>query len=515
MFESKQLKMGLKNNNKSNSKEELNFYNTLTRKKELFIPINPPYVGIYLCGPTVYSDSHLGHARSAIVFDILVRYLIHIGYKVKYVRNITDVGHLERDSDEGEDKIAKKAKLENLDVMEIANKYTNSYHKDLEKLNVLNPNIEPRATGHIIEQIEFIKSIITKGFAYEINGSVYFDVKKYSEKYDYGKLSGRVIDELISNTRNLSGQTDKKFSLDFALWKKANPEHIMRWNSPWGEGFPGWHLECSAMSAKYLGNHFDIHGGGMELSFPHHECEIAQSIASTGEEPAKYWIHHNMIMIDGQKMSKSLNNFISLNDLFNGTHQLLDKPYSPMVLRFFILQAHYRSTLSFSIDAIKSAEKAYLKIINSLVGLRKIKIPDNIKSDFIDEKLLDELESLYSNCYKFMNDDLNTARVIATLFDISKYINSFISGAKSISILGNKGIDRLKEVFETFIVDILGLIEEENISEDSLLDLILDIYKDAKEKKQYDIVDKIRLILKKEKIAIEDKKNNEIGWRYE
>ncbi|MCP3660844.1 MAG: cysteine--tRNA ligase [Bacteroidetes bacterium] len=496
------------------NKDNFQIYNTLSRKKEIFIPINPPYVGMYLCGPTVYSDSHLGHARSAITFDILVRYLNHLNYKVKYIRNITDVGHLERDADEGEDKMAKKARIEKLDVMEVASKYTNSYHKDLQKLNTLKPNIEPIATGHIIEQIELIKTIIKNNLAYEVNGSVYFDVKNYSNKHNYGILSGRKIEELLSNTRNLSGQSDKRYPLDFALWKKASPEHIMRWPSPWGEGFPGWHLECSAMSFKYLGNHFDIHGGGMELSFPHHECEIAQSLAANDVQPAKYWMHHNMVTIDGKKMSKSLNNFITLDQLFNGSHPLLDKPYSPMVLRYFILQAHYRSTISFSVEALKSAEKGYIKLLNTFLGLNKL-ILEQTTNTKIDTELLKKLDSLYEKCYDYMNDDLNTARIIATLFDVSKVINLFINGQQSISILGKDGFEKLKNTFAIFFFEILGLIEQESISKNDLLNIILSIYKDAKLNKKYDIVDQIRADLKNNKIIIEDRKTGEVDWKYE
>jgi cysteinyl-tRNA synthetase len=340
---------------------QLKLYNTLSRTKEQFQPIKPPFVGMYVCGPTVYGDAHLGHARPAVVFDVLHRYLLHLHYKVRYVRNVTDVGHLEQDADEGEDKIAKKARLEKLEPMEIAQYFTNAYRRDISILNVLAPSIEPQASGHIPEQIAMVEEILRKGLAYEVGGSVYFDVEKYAKTEHYGKLSGRVIEDLLSGTRDLDGQGEKRSPLDFALWKKAAPEHIMRWESPWSEGFPGWHLECSAMSAKYLGEHFDIHGGGMDLLFPHHECEIAQSKTCHGHEPAKYWVHNNMITINGQKMGKSLGNFITLQELFSGSHAILERPYSPMTLRFFILQAHYRSTLDFSNEALLAASKGYKK----------------------------------------------------------------------------------------------------------------------------------------------------------
>ena len=338
-------------------------YNTLTRKKEEFKPLNPPYVGMYVCGPTVYGDAHLGHARPAITFDVLFRYLRHLGYKVRYVRNITDVGHLENDADEGEDKVAKKARLESLEPMEVVQYYLNRYHKAMEALNVLPPSIEPHASGHIIEQIEYIKKIIEAGYAYVSNGSVYFDVVKYNKDHHYGKLSGRNIDDLLNTTRELDGQSEKHNSFDFALWKKASPEHIMRWPSPWSDGFPGWHLECSTMSTKYLGEEFDIHGGGMDLLFPHHECEIAQSVAAQGHETVHYWMHNNMITINGQKMGKSLGNFITLDEFFSGNHKLLQQPYSPMTIRFFILQAHYRSTVDFSNEALQASEKALQRML--------------------------------------------------------------------------------------------------------------------------------------------------------
>ena len=386
-------------------------YNTLTRKKEEFKPLNPPYVGMYVCGPTVYGDAHLGHARPAITFDVLFRYLRHLGYKVRYVRNITDVGHLENDADEGEDKVAKKARLESLEPMEVVQYYLNRYHKAMEALNVLPPSIEPHASGHIIEQIEYIKKIIEAGYAYVSNGSVYFDVVKYNKDHHYGKLSGRNIDALLNTTRELDGQSEKHNSFDFALWKKASPEHIMRWPSPWSDGFPGWHLECSTMSTNYLGEEFDIHGGGMDLLFPHHECEIAQSVAAQGHETVHYWMHNNMITINGQKMGKSLGNFITLDEFFSGNHKLLQQPYSPMTIRFFILQAHYRSTVDFSNEALQASEKALQRMLEGWDNLSKIE-PAEVST--VDVKTIRE------RCYEAMNDDLSTPIVISHLFEAVK-----------------------------------------------------------------------------------------------
>jgi len=383
--------------------KELKLYNTLSRKKELFEPLSPPHVGMYVCGPTVYGDAHLGHARPAITFDTVNRYLTFLGYKVRYVRNITDVGHLEADADDGEDKISKKAKLEQLEPMEIAQFYTESYHRDMDMLNTLKPNIEPRATGHIPEQIKLVEDIINKGYGYEVNGSVYFDVLKYNEQKNYGKLSGRVVEELLSGSRDLDGQEEKKNSIDFALWKKASPEHLMKWSSPWGMGFPGWHLECTAMSEKYLGKQFDIHGGGMDLMFPHHECEIAQGNACNHVDPAKYWMHNNMITINGQKMGKSLGNFITLQQLFKGEHDLLDQAYSPMTIRYFILTAHYRSTLDFSNEALKAAQKGYKKIIN---GLRIAKSLEFVAEEnaAVDQDQVQQVEQNIQNAFKAMED---------------------------------------------------------------------------------------------------------------
>jgi cysteinyl-tRNA synthetase len=491
--------------------EDILIFNTLTRKKEKFEAINPPYVGIYVCGPTVYGDAHLGHARPAITFDLLNRYLTHLGYKVRYVRNITDVGHLENDADQGEDKIAKKARLEQLEPMEVVQYYTNRYHEDVEKLNTIPPNIEPRASGHIFEQIKMIEDIIGNGFAYEVNGSVYFDVIKYNESGNYGKLSGRVVEDLLANTRDLEGQDEKRNPLDFALWKKAAPEHIMRWPSPWGEGFPGWHIECSAMSTKYLGETFDIHGGGMDLLFPHHECEIAQSQASNHKDPAKYWLHNNMITINGQKMGKSLGNFITLKQFFNGGHPALNKAYSPMTIRFFILQAHYRSTLDFSNEALEAARKAYKKIIN---GLRTVKSLKYTEAGSPDEKANSEIKAFSEACFKGMNDDFNSAIAIANLFNLLKYINSLKNEVINISALSKETFDLMKSTYISFVEDILGLVEENNTDFDHIIEVLLTLYKKAKDEKDYLTVDMIRAEVKKEGIVINDSKKG-VSWTYE
>lgn len=481
---------------------ELSLYNSLTRKKEKFIPLVEGYVGIYQCGPTVYGPPHLGHSRPAIVFDVLFRYLTHIGYRVRYVRNITDVGHLENDADEGEDKIAKKARIEKLEPMEIAQLYTNSYHDAIAKLNTLPPSIEPHATGHIIEQIAMIEKIIDHGFAYVSNGSVYFDVLKYNKSHHYGKLSGRVLEELISGAgnerRELEGQEEKKNSVDFALWKKASPEHIMHWPSPWSEGFPGWHIECSAMSSKYLGDTFDIHVGGMDLLFPHHECEIAQSVSANGKDPVRYWVHNNMITINGQKMGKSLGNFINLDELFSGKHSLLEQAYSPMTIRFFILQAHYRSTLDFSNEGLKAAEKGLKKLQNAAVQLHKLKASDSSTSD---------IQALRNSCYESLSDDLNTAICIAHLFEGVRIINSVHAGTETIS---EKDLDDLKVFFNEFIEGLLGLIPESantNDESDKLISLIIKLRNEAKQNKDFTTSDKLRDELAAVGIMIKDGKD--------
>ncbi len=480
---------------------KLSIYNTLTRKKEQFIPLHSPNVGMYVCGPTVYGDAHLGHARPAITFDLLFRYLKHLGYKVRYVRNITDVGHLENDADSGEDKIAKKARLEELEPMEVVQYYLNRYHQNMEALNVLPPSIEPHASGHIIEQIEFVKKILDAGYAYESEGSVYFDVEKYNKDYNYGKLSGRNIDDLLETTRELDGQTEKRRSFDFALWKKASAEHIMRWGSPWSDGFPGWHMECSAMATKYLGEEFDIHGGGMDLVFPHHECEIAQSTAALGKETVKYWMHNNMITINGQKMGKSLGNFITLEEFFTGSHELLQQAFSPMTVRFFILQAQYRSTVDFSNDALAAAEKGLQRLMEAYTRLQKLEAS---KESTVDTKGLKE------RCEEAMLDDLNSPIVIAHLFDAAKAINTVYDGKGTISA---DDLAELKDTFKVFIEDILGLkadMQAEGGSSDAMksaIDLLLQIRQDAKANKDWATSDKIRNELQALGFEIKDGKD--------
>jgi len=497
----------------------LNIYNTLKRSKEVFEPLNPPHVGLYVCGPTVYGESHLGHARPYVTFDILSRYLSYLGYKVRYVRNITDVGHLENDADEGEDKIAKKARLEQLEPMEVVELYTGSFHESMRMLNNLPPGIEPRASGHIPEQIEMIEKIIENGFAYEANGSVYFDVINYSKSHDYGKLSGRVIEDMIAGAgnerRELKEQDEKRNPADFALWKKADSRHIMRWKSPWGEGFPGWHIECSAMSSKYLGETFDIHGGGMDLLFPHHESEIAQSKGSCGKAPVKYWMHNNMITINGRKMGKSLGNFITLKEFFTGSSPLLDQAYSPMTIRFFILQAHYRSTLDFSNEALKAAEKAYKKIINGLRSLNEISGAN--QSDTPDLSLTKRIDEACDQLFEGINDDLNTAVSMAALFDLLKIINSVKGGQISIESVGDVAWQKLVMNYRLFVTDIFGLREEKGKTGDLLntfMNIILEDYQDAKTRKDYATVDRIRAQVKKEGVVIKDAKTG-ISWDYE
>ena len=451
---------------------------------------------MYVCGPTVYGDPHLGHARPAITFDVVFRYLKHSGYKVRYVRNITDAGHLENDADEGEDKIAKKARLEQLEPMEIVQFYTISYHKAMDALNCLPPSIEPRATGHIIEQIEMVQKILKNGFAYEVNSSVYLDVKKYNASYPYGTLSGRNIEDTLEGTRALDGQSEKKSSVDFAIWKKANPEHIMRWDSPWGEGFPGWHMECSAMSEKYLGKNFDIHGGGMDLVFPHHEAEIAQSNACNNCNPVNYWMHNNMITIDGKKMGKSLGNFINLEEFFNGNHAKLDRAYSPMTIRFFILQAQYRSTIDFGNEALQAAEKGFTKLMNAMDTLENLKHSDRSTYD------INELEK---NCYDAMDDDFNTPILIAHLFDGVRIINSVKDGKESLTA---SDLSKMQKLFSDFVTDILGLISAKesggNDLTDEVMELVLKLRGNAKKNKDFSTADLIRDELEKAGIQIKD-----------
>lgn len=483
----------------------LSLYNSLKRTKQPFKPIHEGSVGMYVCGPTVYGDAHLGHARPAITFDILYRYLQHIGYKVRYVRNITDVGHLEHDADEGEDKIAKKARLEQLEPMEVVQYYLNRYHKDMEALNVLPPSIEPHASGHIIEQIEYVKKILDAGYAYESEGSVYFDVEKYNADHRYGILSGRNIDELQNTTRALDGQSEKRNPMDFALWKKAAPEHIMHWPSPWSEGFPGWHLECSTMGEKYLGERFDIHGGGLDLMFPHHECEIAQSVAAQGHDAVNYWVHNNMITIAGKKMGKSYNNFITLEQFFNGEHPLLSQPFAPMVIRFFILQAHYRSTVDFSDDALKAAEKALQKMTDIYRRLQNL-LPA--------EKSTVEVPDFLTLCYEAMDDDLNTPMVIAHLFEAGKIVNSATDGNVK---LNAEDLAKLRHLFDVMLVDLLGIrVGTEESGADlkpfeGAVDLLMEIRKNAKEQKDWATSDLIRNKLAELGFDVKDTKNG-VEW---
>jgi len=487
--------------------------NTLTRKKELFEPINPPYVGLYVCGPTVYSDVHLGNVRTFLSFDIIYRYLLHLGYKVRYVRNITDVGHLENDMDEGEDKIAKKAKLENLEPMEIVHRYTQGFHKVMDLFNIKTPNIEPTATGHIQEQIQLIVELMGKGLAYEVNGSVYFDVNQYRESHDYGILSGRVLEELVSGSRELDGQEEKKNIEDFALWKSASPEHIMKWSSPWGTGFPGWHLECSVMSTKYLGKTFDIHGGGMDLKFPHHECEIAQSVGAYEQPPSKYWLHTNMLTVNGQKMSKSLGNSFLPEELITGNHEWLEQPYSPMTVRFFMLQSHYSSTLDFSNEALKAALKGYKKIANGIKLARSIDYIEEPDTS-TNESQIKQINQICDNCYRAMNDDFNTAVTISHLFNLLKKINSLQTGQLRFAEIGKETFSKVIDTFLTFTIDILGLKEEKIEDQESLLNILMHLYREAKESKDYAKVDEIRGQLKKLGIVLKDMKN-QIDWAYE
>lgn len=482
------------------NKEKLSVYNTLSRNKEEFQPLNDPFVGMYVCGPTVYGEAHLGHARSALTFDTIYRFLKFLGYKVRYVRNITDVGHLENDSDSGEDKIEKKARLEQLEPMEIAQFYTKKYLDAMDSMNVLRPNIQPHATGHIIEQIEIVQTLLDKGYAYESNGSVYFDVIKYNnDTHKYGILSNRVIDEMIANTRELDGQSEKRNPADFALWKKASPEHIMRWPSPWSDGFPGWHLECTAMSRKYLGKQFDIHGGGLDLLFPHHESEIAQSVCAFDCEPAKYWLHNNMITIGGQKMGKSLGNFITLSEFFSGNHQKLDKAYSPMTIRFFILQAHYRSTLDFSNEALAAAEKGMKKMFEAQKKIDVLPVADKTSVDF---------DGVFKKCVEAMCDDFNTPVAIANMFEVCRLINLVADKKEAISQADK---DALKENFAIVFNDILGMKGEQtdnslNVIE-SLMEVILSLRSEARANKDWAKSDLIRDELSKAGITIKDGKD--------
>ncbi|MGK7396022.1 MAG: cysteine--tRNA ligase [Candidatus Cyclobacteriaceae bacterium M3_2C_046] len=492
--------------------KELKVYNTLSREKEIFEPINPPFVGMYVCGPTVYSDVHLGNVRTFFSFDVIYRYLLHQGYTVRYVRNITDVGHLTDDADDGEDKIGRKARLENIEPMQIVQRYTNDFHKVMDQFNILSPDIEPTATGHILEQINMIQDLIIKDLAYEVNGSVYFDVSKYNQKYKYGELSGRVLEELMAGSRELEGQDEKRHPVDFALWKKAVKGHIMRWNAPWSEGFPGWHLECSVMSSKYLGDSFDIHGGGMDLKFPHHECEIAQSKGAHDKQPVKYWIHTNMLTVNGQKMSKSLGNSFLPHQLFTGDHPLLVQSYSPMTVRFFMLQSHYSSTLDISNEALQAAAKGYKKLINGLRIVKDLQYVDD--GGELNEKVITQIDQIINNCYRAMNDDFNTAQAIGQLFNLLKKINTLHTGNIKFSAIGIEVFKKLKNTYQVFIEDILGLREEKPTDAYAIIHILLDLYKEAKLNKDYEKVDEIRARLKGQGIVLKDMKSG-IDWAYE
>jgi cysteinyl-tRNA synthetase len=482
--------------------QSLKIYNTLSREKEVFAPINAPHVGMYVCGPTLYSHAHLGNCRTFMSFDVVFRYLTHLGYKVRYVRNITDVGHLENDGDEGEDKIAKRARLEQLEPMEIVQKYTVDFHHVLQQFNLLPPSIEPTASGHIIEQIEMTKQIIDNGYAYVVDGTVYFDVEKFAKEYPYTQLSGRKLEDLLENTRDLDGQDEKRGRLDFALWKKAKPEHIMRWPSPWGEGFPGWHIECSAMSTKYLGEEFDLHGGGLDLAPTHHTNEIAQHAACHHKSPARVWMHTNMLTVNGQKMSKSLNNSFLPEELFAGTHPLLEKGYSPMSVRFFMLQAHYRSTLDFSNVALQAAEKGYQRLMNAL------KLVASLKTSGTSSV---KVQALVDDVYNALNDDFNTPIALAALFEGVRIINSINDGKDTITE-ADKTL--LQKLFNEIVVDVLGLKEEEAGNSDKLdglMNLILEWRKDVRTKKDFAASDKIRDELLKIGIQVKDGKDG-VTW---
>ena len=505
---------------------QLKVHNSYTRQKEVFTPITPGHVGMYVCGPTVSGESHLGHARPFITFDFIYRYLLHLGYKVRYVRNITDAGHFEEEGREAEDKIAEKAKVEKLEPMELVQKYTNLFHWAMHEFNNLDPNIEPTATGHIVEQIGMIETIIREGYAYEVNGSVYFDVKKYAAHYPYGKLSGRVLDDLLETTRDLDGQDEKRNRQDFALWKAAPPEHIMRWQSPWSDGFPGWHIECSAMSSKYLGEQFDIHGGGMDLQFPHHESEIAQSTICNKHIPARYWLHNNMITLNGRKMGKSYGNQIKLTELFTGTHPVLTQAYSPMTIRFFILQTHYRSTLDFSNDALQGAEKGLKRLWEAYELLKKLttgeigveKVTGNgSPATAADPVLDDHVRKLLFELDEFMNDDFNTAKVLANIFELVPVINSLKGGQINRDAISPDTLLLMKRYFTDYLENILGL-KGESAGDDhkltGVMELLIDIRKDARSRKDYATSDKIRKQLLELGIVLKDEKDGGVSFTF-
>ena len=491
--------------------QKLFIYNTLSRQKEEFVPLHAPNVGMYVCGPTVYGDPHLGHARPSITFDLLFRYLKHLNYKVRYVRNITDVGHLENDADEGDDKIEKKARLEALEPMEVAQHYINRYHEAMQALNVLPPSIEPQATGHIMEQEQLVKEIMDNGFAYESNGSIYFDTEKYNEKYHYGKLSRRNLDDVINASRELGGVQDKRNQTDFALWKKASHTHIMKWKSPWSEGFPGWHCECTAMGRKYLGENFDIHGGGMDLMFPHHECEIAQAVASQGHDMVRYWMHNNMITINGKKMGKSLGNFITLEEFFNGTHKALTQAYSPMTIRFFILSAHYRGTVDFSNEALQAAEKGLTRLLTGIKDLSRIKAEKTS-----DETTSNFVKTFRSRCYEAMNDDLQTPVVISILFESCRVINTILDKKATIS---EADLLELTQTMMLFTFDLLGLKDDSTDNNKGreeafgkVVDMVLELRAKAKADKDWATSDKIRDMLAEAGFEVKDTKDG-VVWR--
>lgn len=485
---------------------ELHIYNSLSRRKEKFEPLHPPFVGLYVCGPTVYNDVHLGNVRTFTSFDMIYRYLVHSGFKVRYVRNITDAGHLTNERGEGVNRMESQARLESLEPMEVVQKYTVGFHDVCQLFNLLPPTIEPTATGHIIEQIEMAQELIEKGFAYEVNGSVYFDVRRYNEQYKYGELSGRNIDELMEGYRDLDGQEEKRNSIDFALWKKASPAHIMQWSSPWGKGFPGWHLECSVMSTKYLGKQFDIHGGGMDLKFPHHECEIAQNTGATGAEPVRYWMHGNMLNFNGQKMSKSLGNSILPIELVTGNHPLLDKAYSPMTVRFLFMQSHYSSELDINIKGLQDAEKGLRKLLNAAKYLAELKHEEGAIGD-ADK----EIDALCEACKEHMDDDFNTAKLIATLYELATHINIFYNDGKKASAISKTTYDLLLTTYNSFLFDVLGLKEEgaggDNEVLDKVMQLVIDIRKQSRTNKDWATSDKIRDALKDAGIVIKDSKD--------
>lgn len=492
----------------------LKVYNSYSRQKEVFESITPGHVGMYVCGPTVSGESHLGHARPYITFDVLYRYLTHLGNKVRYVRNITDAGHFEEEGREAEDKISKKAILEKLEPMELVTKYTNLYHWAMQQFNNVDPSIEPTATGHIVEQISMIEKIIAEGYGYEVNGSVYFDVKKYAANHDYGKLSGRVIDDLLETTRELDGQEEKRDRADFALWKHAAPEHIMRWKSPWGEGFPGWHIECSAMATKYLGAQFDIHGGGMDLQFPHHESEIAQSTICNHQNPVRYWMHNNMITINGKKMGKSYNNVIKLTELFSGDHPLLSQAFHPMTIRFFILQSHYRSTLDFSSEALVASEKAFKRLWEAYEVLQKLE-PSAAGNAEVDQELNAKIIKWVEEFREFMDDDMSTPKILANMFEMAPVINSVKDGLIKPNAIAASTLELMKEQFKIYLEDIMGLhavSASNNKTFNAVMQLLIEIRKEAKGKKDFMTSDKIRNQLAEAGVVLKDEKGGEMSW---